>query len=309
MKYSNTEKLNQAERALIDNLCPNEKAKFDEWFDELKSKYLHLLGYIDIRYWYDVFMSGADTDEAATKVKTPCVMTFKGDYLFYFDDMKHLNLTSMEVRVSGIESCDSNVTNQFLSNTWGVVESKEHAEFIVELAKNCGIRLYSTQNEKKYFCCDGKYLWFTGFEHYALNKNRKQITIPLPPKADINEAGHNLVFASSECKEWPCVGDNVALRYKFDSKQVMHTGKLLYLSDSNIIIEKTGNADYHCHRCDWVIEKPKTPEEALRDDLINRISSYLAVIPGLLDNPDEAMYASHQAACELLTKYNITPKD
>ena len=25
-----------------------------------------------------------------------------------------------------------------------------------------------------------------------------------------NEAGHNLVFASSECKEWPCVNDEVS---------------------------------------------------------------------------------------------------
>lgn len=302
MKYPNTEKLSQAERALINDLCPNEKAKFDEWFDELKSKYMHLLGYIDIRYWYDVFMSGADTDEAATKVKTPCVMTFKGDYLFYFDDMKHLNLTSMEVRVSGIESCDSNVTNQFLSNTWGVVESKEHAEFIADLARSAGLVTPDTWSDtQSHFSINHNGLIFWVFKFYAESRGEKQITIPLPPKVELPEAGHNLVFASSECKEWPRVGDEVTWG------DLTHKGVVKSISDGFAWI-KRDSGEYETVYISS-LQKPKTPEGTLRDDLINRISSYLAVIPGLLDNPDEAMYASHQAACELLTKYNITPKD
>ncbi|WP_276755628.1 hypothetical protein [Pseudoalteromonas marina] len=326
MKYPNTEKLSQAERALINDLCPNEKAKFDEWFDELKSKYMHLLGYIDIRYWYDVFMSGADTDEAATKVKTPCIMRFKDDYLFYFDSMKHLNLTSMEIRVSSIESCDSNVTNQFLSNTWGIVESKEHAEFIVELAELHGFELIRLGVDELSFFRFG----FSGFSllnnipnHIA---NCKQITIPLPPKIEpLKNAGDNLILGCEQdfkvarriinelreeanCSdellakrdEWPCVGGDVEYA-GVKCKVLLSADK-----DGHIVVDKNGNyANPHIDD----VKKPKTPEEALRDDLINRISSYLAVIPGLLDNPDEAMYASHQAACELLTKYNITPKD
>lgn len=116
-----------------------------------------------------------------------------------------------------------------------------------------------------------------------------------------NEAGHNLVFASSECKEWPCVNDEVTWGNKVCSG-------IIKAIDGNLAWIKNEHGNYVTEYIDK-LQKPKTPEEVLRDDLINRISSYLAVIPGLLDNPDEAMYASHQAACELLTKYNITPKD
>lgn len=85
--------------------------------------------------------------------------------------------------------------------------------------------------------------------------------------------------------EWPQIGDEVSLRYKFDSKQVMHTGKLLYLSDNHIIITTDKNNDYHCHRCDWDIEKPKTSEEKLRDELVTlRNKTEESFIDALLDN-------------------------
>lgn len=130
-----------------------------------------------------------------------------------------------------------------------------------------------------------------------------------------NEAGHNLVFAASECKEWPCVGDEVLIDMSgYDVVYGRNVDGLIckvlsiFKDDDTTVYAVNRDGVNYCFIRD-LLKKPKTPEEALRDDLINRISSYLAVIPGLLDNPDEAMYASHQAACELLTKYNITPKD
>jgi hypothetical protein len=260
MKYPNTENLNKAEQELINDLCPNEKAKFDDWFDELKSKYLHLLGYIDIRYWYDVFMSGADTDEAATKVKTPCVMKFKDDYLFYFDSMKHLNLTSMEIRVSGIESCDSNVTNQFLQNTWGVVESKEHAEFIIELAKLHGfgvwkaIKIERGYDIKMFFFCptDNELQLYHNDVSPSMINGEKQITIPLPPKA----------------KEWPQVGDEVEYRgAKF---------KVLMTADKSGHIVADDNGNYiNPHIED--IKKPKSKQDLLIEGLQTKLCNNNAV--------------------------------
>ncbi|QAY17989.1 hypothetical protein [Pseudoalteromonas phage C7] len=169
-----------------------------------------------------------------------------------------------------------NITREYLSNTWGVVESKEHAEFIIELTKNCSIRLYSTQNKKAYFCCDGKYLWFTGFEQYALNRNRKQITIPLPPKAVKNE--------------WPQVGDEVEVRH--DSGQVLK-GELLAITSEYAIIQQLGH-EQHLYLSAWKFSKPKTPEEELRDELISEINS--------APNSDYAVDV-------ILEKYNVNKKD
>ncbi len=219
------------------------------------------------------------------------------------------------------ECAFTDITHDYLQNTYGEVVSPEHAEFIIELAENakcagvdiCKTKANSYNVSGMYFnfYIDSGVLWFSfSALEMASCRGEKQITIPLPPKEPLKNAGDNLILGceDSKCDEWPQVGDEVALRYKFDSKQIMHIGKLLYLSGNHIIIATDKNSDYHCHRCDWRIEKPKTPEEELRDDLINSISSCLTFIPGMLDKSDEVMRASHQAACNLMAKYNITKK-
>ncbi len=78
---------------------------------------------------------------------------------------------------------DTNITHEYLSSTWGVVESKEHAEFIIELAESHGFELLENgASNKNYF--------HIGENSFALLINKptfigdcKQITIPLPPKA------------------------------------------------------------------------------------------------------------------------------
>lgn len=86
-------------------------------------------------------------------------------------------------------------TKEDLMNTWGVVESKEHAAFIAELAKNAGFNC--TEKYKGHFSFafypSGNFS-FHQIEIGELNTDKlKQITIPLPPKE----------------KEWPCEGDKV----------------------------------------------------------------------------------------------------
>ena len=264
IKYPNTEKLTKDERELINDLCPNEKYNFDIWFDDLKDKYLHVIGYIDLKYWYDVFMSGVDTDEAATMIKTPCIMKFKDDYLLYFDSMKHINLTTMEVRVSAIESCDANVTNQYLANTYGKVESKEHAEFIVKLAENHDVEIISEWQ---------KGCWFNFFlnsqdkltlnfspKSTACDNGEKKITIQLPPKEvkEMKNNGDNLVLGceESKCKEWPCVNDEVLTS---DGNGVVRL-----LPDSKGYYVVSVNGEYYQYQIDE-LSKPKTPAEELRE--------------------------------------------
>lgn len=125
---------------------------------------------------------------------------------------------------------------------------------------------------------------------------------------EMKNAGDNLILGceDSKCDEWPCVGDEVSLRYKFDSKQIMHTGKLRYLSGNHIIIETDKNSDYHCHRCDWSIEKPKTPEEELRDEVTEAVWK----ANDLWTNTKEVQQVSVQefVTTKILDKYNITKK-
>lgn len=72
----------------------------------------------------------------------------------------------------------------------------------------------------------------------------------------------------------PVVGDIVSLRYKYDSKQIIHTGKILYLSKGHMMLLKEGR-DVHLHRCEWIIEKPKTPEEVAREKIEKRLKEII----------------------------------
>lgn len=91
------------------------------------------------------------------------------------------------------DDCED-ITNEFLKSTWGVVESKEHAEFIIELADWSDIDLCGgcSANEANFFSIttDGQlYLWANTS---AIPRKRVSITIPLPHK-----------------EEWPQIGDEV----------------------------------------------------------------------------------------------------
>lgn len=100
-----------------------------------------------------------------------------------------------------------NITSEYLQNTYGEVVSTEHAEFIIELAKNAGLNVCQYVGIEKRYTDDGSIAMerptllyndfifeddtlFIGVGKYPdemgnnLLLNKKQITIPLPPKAD-----------------------------------------------------------------------------------------------------------------------------
>lgn len=116
-----------------------------------------------------------------------------------------------------------------------------------------------------------------------------------------NEAGHNLVFAAHECKEWPCINDTVQ---PIDDKYNYGTCEVVKVKTNESGVKMALVYSLKNSHPFWSpaseLQKPKTPEEALRDD----ISSYLC---------DKYKFIFTIEALEiadaLLTKYNITPKD
>lgn len=79
----------------------------------------------------------------------------------------------------------SNITTEYLANTYGEVKSKEHAEFIKLLAENhdipCGHKFVN--DDCKYFYVIEGSLFFTHREVDFVSE-LKQINIPLPPESE-----------------------------------------------------------------------------------------------------------------------------
>ena len=81
------------------------------------------------------------------------------------------------------ESFFYDITREYLQNTWGVVESKEHAEFIMKLSPDFRARSGFAEGYPCWFCFDEDELYFFDHAHQASSEGDKKIKIPLPPKA------------------------------------------------------------------------------------------------------------------------------
>ncbi len=127
----------------------------------------------------------------------------------------------------------TNITHEYLANTYGEVVSPEHAELIIELVKVNGFKVWSMNDIDNIFS-----FIFKGGELCLLKcklheidvKGLDKITIPLPPKQIqtatpeedfemqqiMKNAGDNLVLGceDSKCDEWPKVGDEVYVTSK-----------------------------------------------------------------------------------------------
>ena len=189
-----------------------------------------------------------------------------------------------------------NITHEYLQNTYGVVESKEHAEFIVDLAELHGFEVDENSDNPKSFMIYDDVISIYSFSHKELSnqKCRKQITIPLPPKETLKNAGDNLILGceDSKCDEWPKVGDEVIAIHPADQLE----GKLLALTKEYAIISQ-GDGEQHLHLKSWGIKKPKTPEEKLRDWMHERIGYGIA-----------SGFDCEQITHDLLHHLNITKK-
>ncbi len=219
------------------------------------------------------------------------------------------------------ESNYTNITREYLQNTWGVVESKEHAEFIVELAKSAGLKFYidSPEINKAFFAFNESSRLFFYDSEEGINKDRcKQITIPLPPKEPLKNAGDNLILGCDsqlpksnveaempsvkECKgdEWPQVGDEVvAYDIGFEREMTMiYRGK----NKNNSSIVEFENGNVILLGFEGKIKKPKPPEEELRDELTDLAFNQFN------DDSYDLTHNAYYLASSLIDKYNITKK-
>lgn len=158
-----------------------------------------------------------------------------------------------------------NITAEYLTNTYGKVESKEHAEFIKLIAGNEGIKCnyMVVSDDIKYFYFSGGVLFFT---FSSINDDKfKLITIPLPPKEKSMESQ----------KEWPAVGDEVLINlanhnaiygHNIDGKKAV-VRSIFKDGDTTVYAVSYEGACY-CF-VGGILKKPPTPEEELRAKLIS----------------------------------------
>lgn len=193
------------------------------------------------------------------------------------------------------------ITHEYLSNTWGVVESKEHAEFIIELAELHGFDAGSYNEDydtyfyisDDYFYISDDYIGFCVSFEVANSRGERQITIPLPPKAesklvetkvrfsDLSDEEKKLVIEDSVNEEfelhqkkavqnancrcefvdletWPQVGDPVTV---FGQQ-----GDLVLPADANGMYVVESNGRYFIPKLSDMT-KPKSKEDLLIEEL------------------------------------------
>lgn len=219
------------------------------------------------------------------KMKYPYIGTDGANtFIFYAKDTATLigdngNCFSSGFKITVDESKFKNITCEYLANTYGKVESKEHAEFIVKLAKGAGFAIDICNLEgRKFFCFYGDVLLFS--EQY--DSNKKLITIPLPPKKvetkewptkiTLEEHQNKMRLLNCRCSlndsEWPQVGDNVAWSPKLSRK-----GTLLNIYEGMAWVKDSYGEFVSIEA--RKLQKPKTPEEELRDEIAFLLDSYV----------------------------------
>jgi len=163
----------------------------------------------------------------------------------------------------------TNITHKHLQNTWGVVESKEHAEFIVELAELHEFKLLTVPYEKYpcWFGFDGDEIYIVDNYHCVSTGNEKQITIPLPPKlnspevpdsSDIKNCRSELV----DLEAWPRLGDPVTVYGQ--------QGEVILPADKNGFYIINSDGLYLAAKIEE-ITKPKSKEDLLIEELQTKL--------------------------------------
>lgn len=143
-----------------------------------------------------------------------------------------------------VEFFSKNITADYLLNTYGKLESKEHAEFIVKLAEGAGFKVgLNYEGGKSYFnFYDETIVDFWNDEATSSANGEKLITLPLPPKDKSMQSQ----------KEWPAVGDEVLIN-NLKCKVIGIDGDAYWIKR-----KKTGNYDIAKRE---QLKKPPTPEE------------------------------------------------
>ena len=224
----------------------------------------------------------------------------------------------------------TNITREYLANTYGEVQSPEHAEFIIELAELHGLKVWFPSDGLKrithFACAHGEISMHShNCEGIVRAANLKQITIPLPPKQIqtttpeeefemeqiMKNAGDNLVLGceDSKCDEWPQVGDEVLIcNIKPDSRVIDFNNEKVKViaktKDERGTVLTVSNPFQGIGAIMFIskhVKKPKTPEEELRDEIVQTIHD--DVYGGVYEKQYLEVFAN-----VLMSKYNITKK-
>lgn len=219
----------------------------------------------------------------------------------------------------------TNITREYLANTYGEVKSKEHAEFIVKLAEGANFNSAYTrtgfENAKSFmFYENSNTLEIYENKHTDLVNfaGKKLITIPLPPKEHEAEGISQLERKPYQCgglwkppiaeaikepepKEWPQVGDEVLTASKRKAKLIAthdyHAWVKYYEEDNTFSLGTVTIA---------TLSKPLTPEEELKiklkDDLVD------ATIRFMSDDKNELPENAYFLVDTLMSKYEIKKK-
>lgn len=213
------------------------------------------------------------------------------------------NCFSSGFKITLCEDGLTDITRKYLKNTYGKVESKEHAEFISKLCCTSGIEtsdVWTSSNEHFTIDRDGLYFW--DLKDSAEQYSGKLITIPLPPK-------------EPESKEWPQVGDDVLFKCSetpkshedcnldehcivdtwFNGDELVVVAIVTGFDGSLLPVVQNKRTKEVSAILKKLIKKPKTPEQELRDELIDDLSTMQRESNG---------YTAEM----LLSKYNITKK-
>lgn len=189
------------------------------------------------------------------------------------------------------EPAFNEITREYLTNTYGKCESKEHADFICELAENSG---FTPEND--YHAEKGR-VWFsfnheTGSffeERAAKDDNEKLIHIPLPPKEKpMEETKPTYTKEMHERGELPAIGSKV--------KYLSCKGEVVVNKpdESGVIVV----LDSHYNEYKMIALSAIKPIPTIEDDLREWLDGYI-------DWPESA----GEYISEFLTRFNITPKD
>jgi hypothetical protein len=183
----------------------------------------------------------------------------------------------------------TDITHEYLQNTYGEVQSPEHAELIIELAENAGFELMENGASNKNFFHIGERIFAMLINEPTFKGDCKQITIPLPPKADKQELSE-APPESFNCSctivdiEWPKIGDEVSfsdLLQHYDQYREEYCNKVSKViarfnsSQGEFITVHREYCAVMTVRIDRVLQdgaliKPKTPEEEFAGELIEK---------------------------------------
>lgn len=198
------------------------------------------------------------------------VLYYKQDCCIHMDDREQKTTDRYN------EGTFKNITHEYLKNTWGIAESKEHAEFIIELAENAGFDCddfdcHTFDCDRAYFYTTLDSLDFVSSQCVASDDGEKQITITLLPKEPLKNAGDNLILGceDSKCDEWPKIGDKAAFTEGVKVTILGIDGEYAWVSCRPSSREKP------CTVKISDLQKPKTPEEELFDAFWREVGLFM----------------------------------